>query len=56
MEFILSPMLFNIYINDTADGMDIGCLLYADVIKLSDRITELPDCARISLISSRIEH
>lgn len=44
---ILGPLLFNIYVNDIVDELDVDCLMYADDLKIYSRIQSIYDCERL---------
>lgn len=44
----LGPLLFNIFINDILETLDVApCLLYADDIKLLSEISNTHDCVQL---------
>lgn len=51
----LGPLLFNVFINDIVDDLDVNCLLYADDLKLFCRIGDRSDCISLSTNLRRIE-
>lgn len=51
---ILGPLLFNIYINDIVDKLDVNCLLYADDLKIYSKIQSIYDCDRLQQNLSKI--
>jgi Reverse transcriptase (RNA-dependent DNA polymerase) len=46
---ILGPLLFNVFINDIIDVIDVNCLLYADDLKIFTYISSVDDCEKLSL-------
>lgn len=50
----LGPLLFNLYMNDIVDVMDVNFLLYADDLKIYAAVRDLVDCERLSANLSRI--
>jgi Reverse transcriptase (RNA-dependent DNA polymerase) len=43
----LGPLLFNIFINDISDVIDVNYLLYADDLKIYTTIQTITDCERL---------
>ena len=44
---VLGPLLFNIFINDVGNALEVHFLMYADDIKLLHRISSLNDCTTL---------
>lgn len=44
---ILGPLLFNIFINDISDNLDVYFLIYADDVKMLHRINDSTDCEQL---------
>lgn len=52
---ILGPLLFNIYMNDVCDSMDVEVLLYADDMKIYRKIDSVDDCLVLQGNVNRLE-
>ena len=44
---VLGPLLFNIFINDLGQELDVYFLMYADDVKLLHRIFDISDCVKL---------
>ena len=51
---VLGPLLFNIYIDDITNQLDVEYLLYADDLKLFFEIKNIEDCKRLQLNLDRV--
>ena len=45
--FILGSLLFNIFLNDFVEVIDVNCLIYADDLKIITTVDNLNDCLRL---------
>lgn len=52
----LGPLLFNIFINDIVEDVNVNCLLYADDLKIYAEIENISSCEQISLSLRNIEN
>lgn len=53
---ILGPLLFNIFINDIIDEIDLPCLLYADDLKIFTIIDNIDDCFQLQACLNKINN
>ena len=44
---ILGPLLFNIFLNDIVEVIDVNCLIYADDLKIFTTVGNRNDCLRL---------
>ena len=44
---ILCPLLFNIFLNDIVEVIDVNCLIYTDDLKIFTTVGNLNDCLRL---------
>ena len=51
---ILGPLLFNIFVNDIVNCIQVSCLLYADDLKIFNTVSSLEDCVTLQDSLARI--
>ena len=53
---ILGPLLFNIFINDITDEIDLPCLLYADDLKVFTVVNNINDCLQLQACLNKVNN